>query len=144
MAQTPLPFFRKYFSDEVFEDAANFTNHYSIVTSVKIINTNAGDLKLFFVANLIIGRHFLYCKCTGKQGISIPQYLILIHKIVFCLWELFPRCGHTYDLPQKLKIYMEYLSFYWHFKKSIFTFTTRSWNIFHRLTNNTIYGSLFS
>lgn len=45
----------QYFLDEFFEDAAKFTNQYSIVKSGTSINSNAQELKLCFAVNLIMG-----------------------------------------------------------------------------------------
>ncbi|XP_042904032.1 piggyBac transposable element-derived protein 3 [Parasteatoda tepidariorum] len=53
--RTPLQYFRQYFQDEFFKDAADFTNQYSITKSGKSLKTDARELKVFVAANLIMG-----------------------------------------------------------------------------------------
>ncbi|XP_049801710.1 uncharacterized protein LOC126236440 [Schistocerca nitens] len=52
--QSPAQYFSEYFSEYFFENAAKFTNMYSVAKSGTSLDTTAREIKLFFGINLIM------------------------------------------------------------------------------------------
>lgn len=52
---TPLEYFKTYFDDKFFENAAICTNIYYLTKTGKVINTTAAEFKRFFGVLLVMG-----------------------------------------------------------------------------------------
>lgn len=72
--ESPLAFFSRYFTDELFEDMTKFTNIYAIQQHSKFKRTTMGELKNFIGIHIMMGNlHYPRVRFYWDTNLRIPR-----------------------------------------------------------------------